>query len=100
VRFQEECGVLRLLCQGEEALCHVPCGLQFGTDQVKALRARERREELGSFTDLLAERERARVDGAHCGGSQAFGGHQGSSQADLQCEFSLGALAGVGQGFQ
>ena len=57
----------------------------------------EHREELGSLPDLLAQLPGAGVGSAHFREPKTFGGQQRRAQSELQREFLLGTLGGVGQ---
>src|SRR5712692_7102050 len=100
MRYLEERGVLRALDQGGESLSQFTHRLQLGPPQIKEPRVDERWDELRGLTNLLAQRERARVDCFHFWGCKAFRVRQWPSKGDLQREFLLHAFSGVWQGLE
>ena len=100
VGFQEESGVLRALGQAQELLRQLARRLQLAPHQIKRPQPKEHREELRGLPDLLAQLPGAGVGLLPLPGGKAFGGHQRRAQSEVQREFLLGALGGVGQGLE
>src|SRR5215813_2969344 len=100
VSLQKESQVLRTLRKAKELLPQLARCFEISPRDVKGPQPVQHREELRGLSHLLTQLARPGVGFSHFRGGKAFGGYQRRAQSDVQCEFLLSALAGVGQGWE
>src|SRR4029078_5205998 len=97
---QQEGGVWLAPSQGEELLSQLQGRLVLSPFSIELTEALQNREELRGVARELTEFSGSRVGVFHLWGGNALGGHQESTQGNLQGQFLPGALRGIRQGIE